>query len=93
MRSPLGFHLETNVGNNWLYYTLIISSYLVFSFVIFQIDPTAYPGFLGIAIVFISKSFFAEVYKNVGIGKNAQGFVSWKNTTHLFPIDIHFFGN
>jgi len=36
----------------------------------------AYPGFLKIATVFISKLFLAEVFKNVGIVKNAKGFVS-----------------
>lgn len=51
--------------------------------------PTAYPGFLGVAIELKSKSFYFETPKSIAYDRNTNGLVSWKKITHFLPYFCH----
>ena len=79
-----------NSPSNKLYSTLIVRFFLLSLWIRVVIAPTAYPGFLGVAIELKSKFFSADTPNNIGKALNANGFVSWKNNTHFLFYCDHF---
>lgn len=77
--------LYLNNPSNKLYSTLMVSVWTLSLCTKVAIAPSAYPGFLGIAIELKSKFFSAETPNNMGKLRKAKGFVSWKNTIHFLP--------